>query len=155
MQIIAHWLASPRPFAGRRYELWELGEPGREAIIQLMRHRIAATSFQKVSAPKRLTAGPASRLGAYVEMLHLPPILVVVGAATVITATASYPPQMSDLAMFIAALFVSQLAISVHNDYCDRELDAQVKPWRALPRGLVSPAQAVGLVVLLLMSAVA
>ncbi|MPZ16205.1 MAG: hypothetical protein GEU73_17605, partial [Chloroflexi bacterium] len=36
----------------------------------------------------------------------------------------------------------TQVAISLHNDYCDRELDAQAKPWRALPRRLVAPSTA-------------
>lgn len=96
-----------------------------------------------------------SRLSAYVEMLHLPPIFVVLTAAAAITSIASFPPRAADLALFLAALFVSQLAISLHNDYCDRALDARAKPWRALPRGLITPRQALVLAGLLLTMAVA
>lgn len=36
-----------------------------------------------------------------------------------------------------AMMAAQQGAISLHNDWCDRHLDATAKPWRAIPRGLV------------------
>ncbi|MDQ3699536.1 MAG: UbiA family prenyltransferase, partial [Chloroflexota bacterium] len=41
-----------------------------------------------------------------------------------------------------AMMAAQQGAISLHNDWCDRHLDATAKPWRAIPRGL-APASAV------------
>ncbi len=83
------------------------------------------------------------RLAASVELLHLPPIGVVLLATTGFTvAAANGWPPLGRLATLLASTLLGQLAISVHNDYCDRALDAQAKPWRALPRGLLTPAQA-------------
>jgi 4-hydroxybenzoate polyprenyltransferase len=42
-------------------------------------------------------------------------------------------------------VMAQQFAISVHNDWCDRTLDARTKPWRALPLGLLSPGNALAL----------
>jgi 4-hydroxybenzoate polyprenyltransferase len=39
-------------------------------------------------------------------------------------------------------LALQQFAISLHNDWCDRDLDAAAKPWRAIPSG-AAPARAV------------
>lgn len=47
------------------------------------------------------------------------------------------------------------MAIGVHNDYCDRALDRRAKPWRAIPSGLVSPAQALQLAAVLLAASLA
>jgi 4-hydroxybenzoate polyprenyltransferase len=41
-----------------------------------------------------------------------------------------------------AMVGAQQVAISLHNDWSDRDLDRAAKPWRALPRGLL-PAGAV------------
>jgi 4-hydroxybenzoate polyprenyltransferase len=38
-----------------------------------------------------------------------------------------------------AMLVCQQVAISLHNDWCDRALDATAKPWRAIPSGYASP----------------
>jgi 4-hydroxybenzoate polyprenyltransferase len=79
-------------------------------------------------------------LAAYVELLHLPPIAMVLLASAGFTLVAADGrPHVGRLALLLTSTLLGQLAISIHNDYCDRDLDAQAKPWRALPRGLLSP----------------
>lgn len=98
---------------------------------------------------RTLKAGGASlfRTGAftaYVELLHLPPIaMVLLASAGFTVVAASGQPPLGRLALLLTSTLLGQLAISIHNDYCDRDLDAQAKPWRALPRGLLTPRAAV------------
>jgi 4-hydroxybenzoate polyprenyltransferase len=89
--------------------------------------------------------GSWSKIGAYVELLHLPPIIAVLLAATAFAATAAegWPPG-TELTLLLISLLLTQIAISLHNDYCDRELDAATKPWRALPQGYMKPTSALG-----------
>jgi geranylgeranylglycerol-phosphate geranylgeranyltransferase len=86
-----------------------------------------------------------SALAAYVELLQPAPIAMVLLAATGFCfAAARGKPAAWRLRSFLAGLLATQCAISLHNDYCDRELDRQTKPWRAIPRGLISPEVALG-----------
>jgi 4-hydroxybenzoate polyprenyltransferase len=97
-------------------------------------------------APRQADGRPApGPLAAWVDFLHPAPIVVVLLAATGFTAAAvqGWPP-VDRLGPFLLALLLTQLAISIHNDYCDRALDAVAKPWRVLPRGLVAPRTALG-----------
>jgi 4-hydroxybenzoate polyprenyltransferase len=95
-------------------------------------------------------------LRAYVEMFHLPPILMVLLATTAFaTIAADGLPPAGRLAPYLIAVLATQMAIGVHNDYCDRRLDAQAKPWRALPAGLVSPILAMELAVVLTVAGLA
>lgn len=88
----------------------------------------------------RLRAGA---LAAYFELLDPAPVAMVLLAATGFCfAAARGRPAAWRLRSFLAGLLATQCAISLHNHYCDRELDRRTKPWRALPRGLVSPAVA-------------
>lgn len=86
------------------------------------------------------------RLVDYAELHHLPAAGMVLLAATGFSAAASrgYPP-IERLLPFLGAVLLTQLAIAYHNDYCDAELDAQTKPWRPIPRGVLSPREALGL----------
>ena len=87
---------------------------------------------------------------AYLELLHPAPVVMVLIAATGFLAAAAQGwPPLSRLGPYLLAQALTQLAISLHNDYCDRELDARSKPWRALPRGLIAPATALWLAVAL------
>jgi 4-hydroxybenzoate polyprenyltransferase len=99
----------------------------------------------------RLQSVPAAHaLRAYIELFHLPPILMVLLATTAFaTIAADGQPPAGRLAPYLLAVLATQMAIGVHNDYCDRRLDALAKPWRALPAGLVSPAFALELVLVL------
>jgi geranylgeranylglycerol-phosphate geranylgeranyltransferase len=80
------------------------------------------------------------RRRAFFELLHIGPILFVLLASAGFLAAAyrGWPP-LDRLAIFLTAILLTQLAISLHNDYCDRDLDAETKPWRILPSGLVAP----------------
>ena len=44
-------------------------------------------------------------------------------------------PPVDRFALVAAMLLCQQVAISLHNDWCDRALDAAAKPWRAIPSG--------------------
>jgi len=48
-------------------------------------------------------------------------------------------PPLDRLLGVGAKLTSQQVAISLHNDWCDRELDCKAKPWRAIPSGLIAP----------------
>jgi len=84
-----------------------------------------------------------SALQALVELLHPAPIAVVLVAATGFCAVAARGrPPVRRLGPLLVAISLTQLAISIHNDYCDRGLDAVTKPWRMIPRGALSPRAA-------------
>jgi 4-hydroxybenzoate polyprenyltransferase len=89
-------------------------------------------------------------LRAYVELFHFPPIIMVLFATTAFaTIAAGELPRASRLVPYLFAVLLTQMAIGAHNDYCDRHLDEQAKPWRAIPSGLVSPRFVIELVVAL------
>lgn len=69
---------------------------------------------------------------------------MVLVATTSFAAVASAGiPSPRRLLPLLGAILLTQLAISIHNDYCDRDVDARSKPWRPIPRGLFAPAAAV------------
>lgn len=77
-------------------------------------------------------------LGGWVEAFHPVPIAAVLASAALFTTGA--PGERR--AAFLIALLLTQLAISLHNAWCDRDLDARTKPWRPIPRGALRPAVA-------------
>jgi 4-hydroxybenzoate polyprenyltransferase len=95
-------------------------------------------------------------LAALVALFHPLPVLITVAAAAGFALAATHGEVPGDrLGWFLGSVLLTQLAISVHNDYCDRELDAVAKPERALPRGAVAPGAALGLAVALLAAGLA
>jgi len=88
---------------------------------------------------------------AIIELFHFPPILVVLLAAGqfVIIAADDAPPY-GRITLYLLAVLASQMAIGVHNDYCDRVLDAKAKPNRAIPSGVISAQTALQLTTALL-----
>jgi 4-hydroxybenzoate polyprenyltransferase len=88
-----------------------------------------------------------ARAGALFALLHPGPVAatVVAGAAFAAAAAGGAPPG-DRLGLFAGSVLLTQIAISVYNDYRDRDLDASAKPHRAIPSGVVAPAQALGLV---------
>ncbi|MHB1133249.1 MAG: UbiA family prenyltransferase [Chloroflexota bacterium] len=92
---------------------------------------------------------PASRaadLRAYLALLDLPPVSLVLVAATGFTlAAARGQLPWPRLGPYLGALLLTQFAIALHNHYCDRHHDARAHPERALPRGLLAPRLAVSL----------
>jgi len=82
---------------------------------------------------------------------HPLPVLLHIVAVTVFTLLAAWSrPVWWVIVLVIAAHGAMQISIAMINDYCDRELDAASKPEKPIPRGLVSPREAliVGLVLI-------
>jgi 4-hydroxybenzoate polyprenyltransferase len=99
---------------------------------------------------------PTGDLAALVALVHPLPVLITVAAAAgfaLAAAQGAVPPDR--LGWFLGSVLLTQVAISIHNDYCDRELDAVAKPRRAIPRGAIAPGTALGLAVALLVAGLA
>jgi 4-hydroxybenzoate polyprenyltransferase len=83
----------------------------------------------------------SGRFTALVGLVHPVP-----SGATVLVALAfawlwpGGPPAGDRLALLALMVALQQAAISLHNDWCDRALDAVAKPWRAIPAGVAHPA---------------
>jgi 4-hydroxybenzoate polyprenyltransferase len=103
-----------------------------------------------------LSGRRAGELAALVALFHPLPVLITLAAAAGFAlAAARGQVPVGRLGWFLGSVLLTQLAISVHNDYCDRQLDAAAKPGRALPRGLVAPGTALALAVALLVAGLA
>ena len=90
---------------------------------------------------------------------HPVPVLFHIIAVTVFAMLAAWPHFVWGIILLvIAAHAAMQISIAMLNDYCDRDLDAASKPNKPIPRGLVSPREAliaglsmIGLMLLLLL----
>jgi 4-hydroxybenzoate polyprenyltransferase len=81
----------------------------------------------------------SGRLRALVALAHPLPSAATVGVALAFMwLEARWHPPLRATLLVTAMLLFQQVAISVHNDYCDRALDAVAKPWRAIPSGRVA-----------------
>lgn len=92
-------------------------------------------------------------LGFYLLSHPIPVLLHIVGV-TVFTLLAAWPHfTWSVIALVIAAHAAMQVSIAMLNDYCDRRLDAEGKPGKPIPRGLVHPREALvgGLIMIVVM----
>jgi 4-hydroxybenzoate polyprenyltransferase len=67
----------------------------------------------------------------------VPLALVLLLTALVGVASADGEPDATKLALLLAAMALSQLAIGWSNDYLDRETDAAQQPWKPIPSGLI------------------
>jgi 4-hydroxybenzoate polyprenyltransferase len=76
--------------------------------------------------------------------------MVLLACGLFATVAADGSPPVGRIGVYLLAVLCSQMAIGVHNDYCDRGLDREAKPWRAIPSGVVRPAAALQLVAALL-----
>lgn len=77
---------------------------------------------------------------------HPVPVLFHIVAIIIFTLLAARPhPVWSVVALVIGAHAAMQLVISATNDYCDRRLDAAGKPSKPIPRGLITPREALGI----------
>ena len=86
-----------------------------------------------------------ARLSGAVRLLHpFPTVLnaVVVGALACV-AVRGWPGAGRLLSLMTTMLCI-QAGIGALNDWVDRDLDAAVKPWKPVARGLISPAFALG-----------
>lgn len=92
-------------------------------------------------------------LGFYL-LSHPIPVLFHIVAVTIFTLLAAWPHfTWSVIVLVIAAHTVMQLSIAVLNDYFDRNTDAQGKPEKPIPRGLIHPREALiaGLLMIVIM----
>ncbi len=96
--------------------------------------QIALRSLSTFEPPRVLLAA---------RIIHpFPTLLNVAATAGLAAIAAGGLPAASELARLMAAMFCVQAAIGASNDYCDRELDAQTKPYKPIVRGLVAPRTA-------------
>src|SRR6266700_9770 len=80
------------------------------------------------------------RLLGFFLLSHPGPVLVHILAVTIFTLLAAWPRFVWPIvALVIGAHAAMQISIAMLNDYCDRDLDAQGKPGKPIPRGLVTP----------------
>ena len=81
-------------------------------------------------------------LGFYL-LSHPIPVLFHIIAVTIFTLLAAWPHFIwSVIVLVIAAHAAMQVSIAMLNDYCDRRIDAQGKPEKPIPRGLILPREA-------------
>jgi 4-hydroxybenzoate polyprenyltransferase len=81
-------------------------------------------------------------LGFYL-LSHPIPVLFHIIAVTIFTLLAAWPHFIwSVIVLVIAAHAAMQVSIAMLNDYCDRRSDAQSKPEKPIPRGLIQPREA-------------
>ena len=74
---------------------------------------------------------------------HPIPVLFHIIAVTIFTLLAAWPHFIwSVIVLVIAAHAAMQVSIAMLNDFCDRRIDAQSKPEKPIPRGLVLPSEA-------------
>lgn len=94
------------------------------------------------------------RLLGFYLLSHAGPVLLHILAVTVFTLLAAWGRVAESIIfLVIGAHAAMQLSIAMINDYCDRERDAQGKPDKPIPRGLISPREAkiggIGMMVLM------
>ncbi|MHB9089848.1 MAG: UbiA family prenyltransferase [Chloroflexota bacterium] len=88
---------------------------------------------------------PTGKVAAYLRLFDPAPVSLVLLATAGFSALAAKGwPAPDRLVPLLLAVLLTQFAIAWHNHYCDRDLDAATRPWRAIPRGLVPARLAVG-----------
>lgn len=93
-------------------------------------------------------------LRGYFLLSHPGPVFIHIIGVTVFALLAAWPhPLWGIIVLVIAAHTAMQISIAMINDYCDRDLDAVSKPEKPIPRGLVSPHEALiaGLLMIVVM----
>ncbi len=85
---------------------------------------------------------------------HPGPVALHIIAVAVFALLAAWPHvSWSIFALIVGAHAAMQISIAMLNDYCDRRMDAQGKPRKPIPRGLILPREALlaGLLMIALM----
>ena len=110
-----------------------------------MNVRVAPVDYIPTTALRYLRAA---------RIIHPFPVALNVAATAALAGIAAggVPPAF-DLARLTVAMFCVQAAIGASNDYCDRDLDAQTKPFKPIVRGLVRPRTALLLAAVLALAA--
>ncbi|MGE0598456.1 MAG: UbiA family prenyltransferase [Dehalococcoidia bacterium] len=83
---------------------------------------------------------------SFVRLFHPFPSLVVTAVTVAMTFFADSTPALSIVVPLGVGMLCYQFAIGVANDLVDATDDAAAKPWKAIPRGLVSRRTALILV---------
>jgi 4-hydroxybenzoate polyprenyltransferase len=84
-----------------------------------------------------------ARLQGFARLSHPGPVLFHLLAVTIFATLAAWPHLVWQTVLLIAGAHTAmQMAIAVLNDYCDRVMDAQGKPEKPIPQGLVTPREA-------------
>ncbi len=74
---------------------------------------------------------------------HPIPVLFHIIGVTIFTLLAAWPHFIwSVIVLVVAAHAAMQVSIAMLNDYCDQRVDAQGKPEKPIPRGLIFPREA-------------
>jgi 4-hydroxybenzoate polyprenyltransferase len=88
------------------------------------------------------------KLRAYLALPHLSAVIAVVTATALFgLLAADGRPPAGRFALLVLAMLGGQLAIGALNEYRDRHADAIAKPHKPIPRGAISPAEALGMTV--------
>ena len=75
-----------------------------------------------------------------IQLFHPVPSLATVAVALLfLPLVAGGLPPLREGALLAICLTLQQFAISAHNDWCDRDLDAIAKPSRPIPAGQIAP----------------
>ena len=75
-----------------------------------------------------------------IQLFHPVPSLATVAVALLfLPLLAGGLPPLRETLLLALSLTLQQFAISAHNDWCDRDVDAVAKPARPIPAGQVSP----------------
>src|SRR5712692_6726350 len=90
---------------------------------------------------------------------HPVPVIFHIIVVTLFTLLAAWQhPIWYIIVLVIAAHAAMQVSIAMLNDYCDRNLDAETKPNKPIPQGLITPREAligglamIGLMLILLL----
>ena len=85
---------------------------------------------------------------------HPGPVALHIVAVAVFALLAAWPHVAWGIfALIVGAHAAMQISIAMLNDYCDRRMDAQGKPRKPIPRGLILPREALvaGLLMIALM----
>ena len=83
-----------------------------------------------------------------IRLIHVfPTAVVVVTSLFLILIVHGGNPGRGFMLRAGSVVLLSQIAVGALNDYVDRELDAQLQPDKPIPSALVSPALALGLVI--------
>lgn len=85
---------------------------------------------------------------------HPGPVALHIVAVAVFALLAAWPHvSWGIFALIVGAHAAMQISIAMLNDYCDRRIDAQGKPQKPIPRGLILPREALvaGLLMIALM----
>ncbi len=101
-------------------------------------HRAAVLSETQAPTP--------TRVARYLRVLRIvhpfPTLLNVVATAALATVAWQGAPPAGLLTRMLLVMLLAQCAIGVTNDYCDRALDAETKPWKPIAAGLAGPPAA-------------